>query len=226
MSVFNDENHESLQSKFQNMINPTLVEEKVKPVEKKVIVENNEVSPKTETIKENTQSKAVGSKFNEIYNACYGDTLVSENDELSLGMGGEGEYEDEASIDYEGGEDDMIQVPSSVIRELYAYLEDSMGSEDGSDVENLDVELDLELEESNDGTPSALSNKLGDLVVKGKTVQNDKLGTRGIGKTGSGGGNGKDKSGTPQKLINILSHLIVKGSGRQNGLKVGEQPAK
>lgn len=224
MSIFQDETHASLQSKFQNMINPTLVKEQVDST-KEVIVESKteETVSKPEDTKQISESNNVGSKFNEIYNSCFGNTLVSEDAELSLGVEGEDSYEEDPSIDVEyEGEEEMIQVPASVIRELYAYLEDTMGAEDVTDVENLDI--DVELEESNDGKPSALPNKLADLTVKGKTVQKDKTGTVGVGKTGNGGGNSKDKNGTPQRLSNILSHLIAKGTARQKGIPVGKPP--
>lgn len=221
MSAYEDDSHFSLGNTFKNMLSPqkatqNVVEESVK----------REESPKRnkkfvrKTIEEDLDK--FGSKFNDVFKKVFVEQYDEEYDDSMDGPPPTDEFEDEEDYEFED-EEEMVSVPVAAIKELYAYIEDTMGPEDESDIENLDIELE---ESDNSGAPKQLPNRMGDLQKTGNPYQSDKIKTCGVGKTGHVGGNSKDKSGNPVKLLNLLGQYLQKGSHYQSHKKVGEVPVK
>jgi hypothetical protein len=153
-----------------------------------------------------TPKTLVGTRFDEVYNSIF-----SEEAELDVSIDGD--------IDLEGGDEyeeegEMVQVPKAILKELLAYMEDTMGDEDSSD-----YELPME-----GADYTVAKNQMGNTTKTGSDKQSNKTGTS-ASKTGQATDKKESRTGSVSFLKNLLSCYVAKGNTKQaNKLSVGDQP--
>lgn len=220
MSKLKESSIVAMENSFQSIINKSLINES-KEVKEPVVdkVKDKKIQEESTEIDE---SPKLGSKFNQIFDSIFKDTIEEDYDEME---GDDLTFSDEGGDDY--AEDEMVSVPSSVIKELYAYLEDSMGAEDNVNLDSSGVNLEEAYNggEDMDGTgkPMTAKNKMNNHTQTGSKTVNDSLGTKGVGKTGDACGK-KDRDGKPHELYNLLKNYMQTGSWKAgHKLKVGDK---
>lgn len=221
-SIFDPSVSENLSDVFTSMTTPKAVEApKVvseKKEEKKEVIEE-----KKEVVSEEAE---LGSDFNKLFESCFAEECGCDKKKKKVVKEESDEYADagldiDADVDVDvSAEGDMVEVPRALLDELYSYIEDSMGSEDESSVDDIDFELPEE------GTEySYLKNLLPKTSITDTPKQKNKT-SESAKKTGIADEHKSARDGKVSFLKNILgSYLKIKDTPKQkNDTPVGETP--
>lgn len=226
-NIFEESTQSKLSSVFKSMVTP-------KTQTQEVIKESKETQPvkKVEIVEEEENiepTSKVGSKFDSAFKSIFSEKVGCDDcdddcdckdkkkkvfkeeseDYVELEGGDEG-YEDEYT------EDKMVSVPQALLDELYSYVEDTMGSEDESNVDDVDFELP---EEGAD--VKLVKSRMADTTVQGSVKQKNTVGTS-VAKTGDCCADKNSRDGKVEKLKQILGGYTTNGSVKQpNKGKVG-----
>lgn len=153
-------------------------------------------------------SRRVGTRFDEVFQ-----TIISEESDIAVDFEGvvdgepvEGEYD-------EYDENEMVSVPKAILKELLAYMEDTMGPEDSAD-----LEIPME------GCEYSLArNHMGNTTKVGSDKQPNKVGTSST-KTSTPADKNSARTGKVEFLKNLLTSYLAMGSSKQpNKLGVNDQ---
>lgn len=215
----------TLESAFQKMLNPQIVQESSKNPEKVIEESKTKKTPTKKEIVEETSEKSeiLGSRFNEIFQKVFTNPSIQE-EEVEGDLEVSFEDEDEESI---VDEESMVSVPEALIKELYGYISDLAGPEDSDVVDDVDFDLPEEGVSvggqscTGGGKPTADGGTINRNKQVGGTKIDDKTKTRGVGSTGIVADFKGDRIG---KLVDLKKAL---GSYVQTGSKnVGAGPNK
>jgi hypothetical protein len=175
----------------------------------KTVVEESTEAPKTVVIEDEapvTQSNSLaGAKFDAVFNS-----IIAEEAELDVSVEGD------VNVEGEGGYDEgkMVSVPEAILKELLAYMEDTMGDEDTS-------EYELPMEGADF---TVAKNQMSNTTNTGSPKQSNKTGTS-ASKTGQATDKNEARTGKVSFLKNLLACYVAKGSSKQaNKLAVNDQP--
>lgn len=227
-NIFDQSTQDKLSDVFGSMTTPKVIEESTEtPVETPVKEEvNTEEVVNTEAPKQETTH--VGDAFDAVYNSIFQEKECKDCDKdcekdckcKKVVSEEVDEYTEELpDSDDSYDEDVMVSVPKALLDELYAYVEDTMGSEDESSVDDVDFELP---EEGTDHV--VLANKLKNTEATGSPKQAHKL-KKSAGKTGKTAQDSNVRSGKASFLKNLLGCYVAKGSSKQkNDTSVKDVP--
>ena len=181
-----------------------------RPASKTVVEESTEAPTPVATpvaeVEAPVVKPTVGTRFDEVFQS-----IISEEADLDVSF--EGDLDLEGGDEYEEEEGEMVSVPKAILSELLAYMEDTMGDEDSSD-----LELPLEGADYN-----LAKNQMSNTTNTGSPKQSNKVGTAST-KTGAATDKNEARTGSVKFLKNLLACYVAKGSTKQaNKLGVNDQ---
>jgi len=193
-SIFEPSVVENLSSVFSEMTTQTQPT-KTKPSKRVVresVESNKGVTPAVATIVKEKSVKTLSS-FNAVFNAVIGES--DEFDDIDM----------DVDVDVEDGvgEGEMVEIPRALLDELITYLEDPMGDDEESDVDDFDMDLPEEKIQVSKLTTKGGSTVSGSVIANDNTKQSAKK---------SGSACGKKVRDGKASLLNRLYSFKVSGS--------------
>ena len=116
----------TLESAFQKMLNPQIVQESSKKPEKVIEESKTEETPTEERVVEenNEETEVLGSRFNQVFQKVFATPSIQEEEvEGDLEVSFEDEEEEPLA-----DEETMVSVPEALIKELYGYKSPQYGA--------------------------------------------------------------------------------------------------